>query len=119
GASGVGDSTIVSEFCRRLSDRKRLGASFFFTRRIPEHASTRFFFNTIAFQLANMQPDALHNIIVSAAWNYLKHGGGAQQQQMGYACEDLVRGPFRELAKLDSHPPIFLVIDGLDQCTGE
>ncbi|KAI0702230.1 hypothetical protein C8Q76DRAFT_697944 [Earliella scabrosa] len=122
GAAGMGKSTIASELCRQLDDSKRLGASFFFTRGPQGPNSALSFFNTIAFQLATLlDSDALHNAIVSAAREHLKRGGGSQQQQMEYACEDLVRGPLGQLSQSKSNPhfPIFVVVDALDECTAE
>ncbi|KAI0704034.1 hypothetical protein C8Q76DRAFT_631716, partial [Earliella scabrosa] len=122
GAAGMGKSTIASELCRQLDDSKRLGASFFFTRGPQGPNSALSFFNTIAFQLATLpDSDALHNAVVSAAREYLKRGGGSQQQQLQYACEDLVRGPLGQLSESKSNPhsPIFFVVDALDECTAE
>ncbi|KAI0702224.1 hypothetical protein C8Q76DRAFT_802514 [Earliella scabrosa] len=123
GAAGMGKSTIASEFCRRLDKSKRLGASFFFTRGPQGLNSVLPFFNTIAFQLATLQPDLLHDAIVSAAREHLLKGGGSQQQQLEYACEDLVRGPLGQLSESESestpHSPIFVVVDALDECTAE
>ena len=86
GAAGMGKSTIASELCRRLDNSKRLGASFFFTRGLQGPNSVRTFFNTIACQLATLQPDALHDLIVTAARAHLARGGSSQQIE--YACED-------------------------------
>ena len=105
GAAGMGKSTIASELCRQFDDSKRLGASFFFTRGPQGPNSALSFFNTIAFQLATLlDSDALHNAIVSAAREHLKRGGGSQQQQMEYACEELVRGPLAQLSASESNP---------------
>ncbi|KAI0702220.1 hypothetical protein C8Q76DRAFT_802509 [Earliella scabrosa] len=122
GYAGMGKSTIASELCRQLDNSKRLGASFFFTRGPQGPNSALSFFNTIAFQLATLlDSDALHNAIVSAAREHLKRGGGSQQQQMEYACKDLVRGPLGQLSesKTNPHFPIFVVVDALDECTAE
>ncbi|KAI0704024.1 hypothetical protein C8Q76DRAFT_697383 [Earliella scabrosa] len=122
GAAGMGKSTIASELCRQLDESKRLGASFFFTRGPQGPNSALYFFNTIAFQLATLlESDALHHTIVSAVREHLKRGGGSQQQQMEYACEDLVRKPLQTLAESESqhHSPIFIVVDALDECTAE
>ncbi|KAI0704033.1 hypothetical protein C8Q76DRAFT_599895, partial [Earliella scabrosa] len=122
GAAGMGKSTIASELCRQLDNSKRLGASFFFTRGPQGLNSVLSFFNTIAFQLATLpNSDALHDALVSAARDHIKRGGGAQQQQMQYACEELVRKPLQNLSKSTSEPrsPIFVVVDALDECTAE
>ncbi|KAI0702233.1 hypothetical protein C8Q76DRAFT_234242 [Earliella scabrosa] len=117
GAAGMGKSTIASEFCRRLSDQNRLGASFFFTRGTQGLNSIRGFFNTISYQLAVSQPDPLHDIIVAAARKHLAKGGASQNMKV--ACEDLIRAPLRDISALPSHAPIFVVIDALDECTAE
>ncbi|KAI0704045.1 hypothetical protein C8Q76DRAFT_753389 [Earliella scabrosa] len=119
GAAGMGKSTIAFEFCRRLDESERLGASFFFTRGLQGPNSALSFFNTIAFQLATLQPDAFHDAIISAAREHLKRGGGAQQQQLEYACHDLLRGPLKTLSESGSPSPIFVVVDALDECTAE
>ena len=117
GAAGMGKSTIASEFCRRLSDQNRLGASFFFTRG-TQLSSTRGFFNTIAYQLATLQPDRMHDAVVSAARKHLTKGGASQN--MKDACEDLVRTPLnRDVSVLPFNAPIFIVVDALDECTAE
>ncbi|KAI0704030.1 hypothetical protein C8Q76DRAFT_823520 [Earliella scabrosa] len=121
GHAGMGKSTIVSEFCRYLdlSTPRRLGASFFFTRGLQGPNSYRSFFNTIASQLATLQPDTFHDLIVSAARKHQNDGAGAVQQHMKLACEDLVLTPLRELAKSGSCPTIFVVVDALDECTAD
>ncbi|KAI0704005.1 hypothetical protein C8Q76DRAFT_683990 [Earliella scabrosa] len=117
GAAGMGKSTIASEFCRRLSDQNRLGASFFFTRGTQGLNSIRGCLNTIAYQLAVSQPDPLHDIIVAAARKHLAKGGASQNMKV--ACEDLIRAPLRDISALPPHAPIFVVIDALDECTAE
>ncbi|KAI0702121.1 hypothetical protein C8Q76DRAFT_824886 [Earliella scabrosa] len=117
GAAGMGKSTVASEFCRRLSDQNRLGASFFFTRGTQGLNSIRGFFDTIAYQLATLQPDRMHDVIVAAARKHLVKGGSSQN--MRDACEDLVRAPLRNIPMSASDSPIFIVVDALDECTAE
>ncbi|KAI0704020.1 hypothetical protein C8Q76DRAFT_631733, partial [Earliella scabrosa] len=121
GHAGMGKSTIASEFCRYLDSSipRRLGASFFFTRGLQGPNSYRSFFNTIASQLATLQPDTFHNLIVSAARKHQNDRAGAAQQHMKLACEELVRAPLHELAQSGPCPPIFIVVDALDECTAE
>ncbi|KAI0704038.1 hypothetical protein C8Q76DRAFT_801811 [Earliella scabrosa] len=116
GAAGTGKSTICSELCRRLSEQDLLGASFFFTRGVQGPNSARSFFNTIAFQLATLQPDSLNDRIVSVCKKHLQN---KQSPSIEDACEDLVRGPLLALPKNGSSNPIFLVVDALDECTSE
>ncbi|KAI0702128.1 hypothetical protein C8Q76DRAFT_697862 [Earliella scabrosa] len=119
GAAGMGKSTIASEFCQHLEAKGALGASFFFTRGLQGPNSYGSFFNSIAFQLATLQPDTFHDIIVSAARKHQSNGAGAAQQHMTLACEDLVQAPLRKLANSGPCPPIFIVVDALDECTAE
>ncbi|TFK84875.1 hypothetical protein K466DRAFT_588532 [Polyporus arcularius HHB13444] len=55
GHAGTGKSIIASEFSRRLQERGRLGASFFFTRGVQDLNSPRKVFSTIFYQLARSQ----------------------------------------------------------------
>ncbi|KAI0702222.1 hypothetical protein C8Q76DRAFT_697939 [Earliella scabrosa] len=119
GAAGMGKSTIASEFCQHLDSKGVLGASFFFTRGLQGPNSYGAFFNSIAFQLATLQANTLHDIIVSAARKHQKKGGGSQQQRMELACADLVLAPLREISPRGSCSPIFVVVDALDECTAD
>ncbi|TFK79096.1 hypothetical protein K466DRAFT_668231 [Polyporus arcularius HHB13444] len=111
GEAGTGKSTIASEFAKRLQGRGRLGASFFFTRGVQELNSPRKVFSTIASQLARSQP-ALRGLIVDAAREHLKT---APLQQLEREFEHLIHQPLSALPS--SHPPIFVVVDALDECT--
>ena len=113
GHAGTGKSTIASEFSKRLQERGRLGATFFFTRGVQDLNSPRKFFSTIATQLAHSQPE-LRTPIVDAAREHLNI---AVLQQLERQFEDLLLKPLATLPA--SHPPIFLVVDALDECTEE
>ncbi|KAI0702125.1 hypothetical protein C8Q76DRAFT_824890 [Earliella scabrosa] len=119
GAAGMGKSTIASEFCQHLDSKGVLGASFFFTRGLQGPNSYGSFFNSIAFQLATLQADTFHDLIVSAARKHQNDGAGAVQQHMELACKELVRAPLLELANSGSYPLIFIVVDALDECTSD
>ncbi|KAI0742092.1 hypothetical protein C8Q80DRAFT_1197930 [Daedaleopsis nitida] len=110
GGAGTGKSTIASEFARRLHDAHDLGASFFFVRGVEDLASTRLFFPTMAYQLAQCQ-DEVRPHIIAAAREHLKHG---RHQQMKYEAENLVRRPLRAVGK--QHQAVFIVVDALDEC---
>lgn len=111
GGAGTGKSTIASEFARRLDEYGILGASFFFIRGMEDLATTRLFFPTIAYQLAHSQ-SALRQPIVIAAREHLKQG---KNQQMKYEAGNLLQHPLRTVD--GRHPPIFLIVDALDECT--
>ena len=113
GHAGTGKSTIASEFSKRLQERGRLGATFFFTRGVQDLNSPRKFFSTIATQLARSQPE-LRIPIVDAAREHLNI---TVLQQLERQFEDLLLKPLATLPA--SHPPIFLVVDALDECTEE
>ena len=110
GEAGTGKSTIASQFAKRLEERGRLGASFFFTRGKPDLNSPRKFFATIASQLAQTQP-ALRLPVIAAAREHLKV---AVLQQLEKEFHDLLEEPLSALPA--SHPPIFIIIDALDEC---
>ncbi|KAI0686341.1 hypothetical protein C8T65DRAFT_747435 [Cerioporus squamosus] len=113
GEAGTGKSTIASEFSKRLEERGRLGASFFFTRGVLDLDSPRKFFSTISSQLARSQ-SALRVPVVNAAREHLK---SAALQRLEREFEDLVRKPLSALPS--DHDPIFVVVDALDECTKE
>ncbi|KAM5544476.1 hypothetical protein V8D89_002136 [Ganoderma adspersum] len=113
GGAGTGKSTIASEFARRRDDEKDYGASFFFVRGVEDLDSTRLVFPTLAYQLAQSQ-DALRTHIVNAAHEHLKRG---KTQQMKYEAPNLLHRPVHEVSS--RHPPVFLVIDALDECSEE
>nr|VWO98128.1 Glucose transporter rco-3 [Ganoderma boninense] len=113
GGAGTGKSTIASEFARRRDDKKDYGASFFFVRGVADLDSTRLVFPTLAYQLAQSQ-DALRAHIVNAAHEHLKRG---KTQQMKYEAPNLLHQPVHEVS--GRHPPMFLVIDALDECSEE
>ncbi|PIL29476.1 hypothetical protein GSI_08418 [Ganoderma sinense ZZ0214-1] len=113
GGAGTGKSTIASEFARRRDDKHDYGASFFFVRGVSDLDSTRLVFPTLAYQLAQSQ-DALRAHIVNAAHEHLKRG---KTQQMKYEAPNLIHQPVHEVS--GRHPPVFLVIDALDECSEE
>ncbi|KAH9912091.1 uncharacterized protein BXZ73DRAFT_107637 [Epithele typhae] len=109
GAPGVGKSTIAAEFAQRLGHR--LGASFFFARGIADTSSTRLFFRTIAYELAHSQGD-LHDVFVQAVRDHIHDVDDLLPQDTG---KILFRDPLL-LAEPRDDDPVFLVIDGLDEC---
>ena len=112
GAAGLGKSSIAHHFCTRLDDseKRSLGASFFFERGGGDLESTRLFFPTLAYQLATSQPQLRSPITIAARGHYER---GAMQQ-MQYTFEDLFRVPL--VGAPIQEGPIILVIDGLDEC---
>ena len=113
GEAGFGKSTIASAFCQILSEEKRLGASFFFARDVDELSTPEQFFRTIAVQLARFQ-NGLRTNIIRGAREHLKRGS---KQQIKYQYEDLVAEPLSQLPT--DNPPIFIVVDALDECASQ
>ena len=111
GEAGTGKSTIAWEFSKRLQARGRLGASFFFARGVQDLNSPRMFFSTIASQLAISQ-NALRTPVINAAREHLKV---TTTQQLEDEFNDLILKPLSALPI--SHPPVFVVVDALDECT--
>ncbi|KAH9911122.1 uncharacterized protein BXZ73DRAFT_108234 [Epithele typhae] len=109
GAPGLGKSTIAADFAQRLGHR--LGASFFFARGIADTSSTRLFFRTIAYQLAYSQGD-LHDVFAKAVRDHIHDIDDLLPQDTG---KILFRDPLL-LAEPRDDDPVFLVIDGLDEC---
>jgi hypothetical protein len=60
--AGTGKSTIARTIARKLDNKGRLGASFFFSKGYGDLGRAAKFFTIIAFQLANVLP-ALKNIL--------------------------------------------------------
>jgi NACHT domain len=109
--AGTGKSTVARTVARKYFERKRLGASFFFSRGGGDVSHAGKFFTSIAVQLANNAP-CLQRYICDAIRD---HGDIASQSLRDQWCQLL----FRPLSKLDgnSSPSSFiLVIDALDEC---
>ena len=111
GGAGTGKSTVASELAKRLSNQGKLGASFFFDRGVADLNSTKMFFSTIAYQLANWTKGTLRQPIVDAAREHLTQG---KSQAMQYEASALFHGPLKHANK---ESPVFVVIDALDECT--
>lgn len=115
GGAGLGKSAIAHQLCTRLDvskDRPQLGASFFFVRGDESLSSGHLLSPTFLHQLALSQP-TLYPHIITVVREYLQRG---DKQNIGYASEDLLRKALRNLSASDHLSPIFLVVDGLDEC---
>ncbi|KAM5544472.1 hypothetical protein V8D89_002132 [Ganoderma adspersum] len=113
GGLGTGKSTIASEFARQRYNKGDYGASFFFVHGEAGLDSTHLVFPTLARQLAYTQR-ALRPHIVHAAREHLKKG---KHQPMKYDALNLLHQALRNASV--QHPPVFLVIDALNECTEE
>ena len=111
GHAGTGKSAIASEFAERLEQHGRLGASFFFNRGVKDLNSPSKVSATNAMQLLRSQ-SALRIPVVEAARG---HVSSVTLQQLENEYEDLLSKPLATLHP--DHPPIFVVVDALDECT--
>ncbi|GJE92344.1 AAA-16 domain-containing protein [Phanerochaete sordida] len=121
GYAGTGKSAVAHRLCRHLaggeftleSCTSLLGASFFFVRGTGNTASALFLVPTVARQLAECHP-ALRACVVAAARTYTPQG---HLQQVRYAFEGLLKSFAADMHFERPNTRIFLVLDGLDECT--
>jgi len=109
GMAGTGKSTISRTVAQDLAERKRLAASFFFTRGKKDISHSRMFFTTIAAQLANSLP-VLRPFISDAIDNnpaIFKRGLREQWNQL--ILNPLKNAPTQSIQ-------LIVVIDALDEC---
>lgn len=111
GWAGTGKTTIALTVAREYSKRKRLGASFFFSRDGGDLASTRKFVATIAVQLAEVSPQ-LRSYILNATVATLRIHRLSLYDQW----ERLILQPLAQLSKEAFPHPLAIVIDALDEC---
>jgi len=109
GMAGTGKSTISRTIARALAEKKRLAASFFFTRGKKDISHSRMFFTTIAAQLAISLP-VLRPFISDAIDNnpaIFKRGLREQWDQL--ILNPLKNAPTQSIQ-------LVVVIDALDEC---
>lgn len=114
GMAGTGKSAIARTVADIFYRKKRLGASFFFSRGQGLRAETTAFFTTIAVQLTTTVPDVTPHICDSISHNWEIHG-----QSLSNQWEDLILQPLSTLGARILIPLVLvLVIDALDECMG-
>jgi len=114
GMAGTGKSTIARTIAQEYYNRKRLGASFFFSRGVGDRSHAGMFFTTIAVQLAHML-SALKQHIYTAVGEHNDIAGRRQRDQW----EHLILQPLSKLMATSCQSPLILVIDALDECDGD
>jgi len=114
GLAGTGKSTIARTVARRYFERKRLGASFFFSRGGGDVGHAGKFFTSIAVQLAYNAP-WLRRYISEAAEEQIDIANHSLRDQW---CQLIIR-PLLRLDKRLSPSSYLLVIDALDECDNE
>ncbi|KKP04664.1 hypothetical protein THAR02_03207 [Trichoderma harzianum] len=111
GMAGTGKTTISLTIAHEYHHKKRLGASFFFSRGGGDLASTKKFAATIAVQLAEQSPE-LRRLILKATTLNPRIGHLNLYNQW----EKLVLEPLRDLLLSSSvQQPLLIVVDALDE----
>ena len=111
GLAGTGKSTIARTVACEYSERKRLGASFFFSRGGGDVSHAGKFFTSIAVQLANNAPP-LQRCICEA----IREHSDITSKSLRDQWRQLVLGPLSKLSD-DPRPSSYvLVVDALDGC---
>lgn len=113
GKAGEGKSTIAKTLAEALQDQDMLGASFFFKRSHADRGSARFFFPTIAAQLAQ-KIDGLGSAIAKV----LDVETSRYDKSVQIQFEDLIAAPLRGSSEplRSTHGGLVIVVDALDEC---
>ena len=115
GMAGTGKSTIARTVARKLKERGRLGASFFFSRGQGDRGHAKRFFVTLARQFAEAIP-ALKEDICEA----LVKCSGIAQKALYDQWSELVFKPLQKLPEnQDQSQVVIILIDALDECDGD
>jgi hypothetical protein len=111
GLAGTGKSTIARTIAYEYYNRKRLGASFFFSRGGGDVSHAGKFFTSIAVQLANNAP-SLQRYICEAIRERCDIASKSLREQW----RQLVLGPLSKLSDNSRPSSYVLVVDALDEC---
>ncbi|KAI9765710.1 MAG: hypothetical protein M1840_007143 [Geoglossum simile] len=114
GLAGTGKSTIARTVARKYSERKCLGASFFFSRGGSDVSHAVKFVTTIAVQLANNAPP-LQRYICEA----IKEHNDIASKSLLDQWRQLILGPLSKLHGSSYPFSYILVVDALDECDDE
>ncbi|KAG1777331.1 hypothetical protein EV702DRAFT_273498 [Suillus placidus] len=121
GMAGVGKSAVaftVAERMRTLSvTDKRLGATFFFSRKHTKRRTTGYFFATLAYQLATNFPSIREDVnrVIREDPALLGPDKSLREQMNALFLRHLRTLRF----KLAKSLPVVFVIDAIDECTSE
>jgi ankyrin repeat protein len=117
GMAGTGKSTIARTLAHAFASRKRLGASFFFSRSQSDLCHATKFFTTIAAQLANRSP-TLRRCIFEAIAKHNDNDNDIAHLALSCQWRQFVFQPLSKLEADSLQSPLILVIDALDECEG-
>lgn len=108
GLAGTGKSAIAQTVATHEAGRKRLGASFFFSRDRAQQKNPLLLFPTIAFQLARFDPQYKQRLAESL------EDSAAPDAHVLEQLSGLIVKPW--LASGPRPTPILIIIDALDEC---
>ncbi|CAE6478525.1 unnamed protein product [Rhizoctonia solani] len=113
GMAGTGKTTIAYSFCAELDARRKLAASFFCSRLLPECRDTNLILPSIAYQLARFS-----HPFQFALSKVLERDPDVHTRLPQIQFDALIAKPLLEVqATLPSD--LVVVIDGLDECKDE
>jgi hypothetical protein len=112
--AGTGKSTIAHTAARDYFERRRLAASFLFSRGGGDVGNAAKFVTTISMQLATHIPNVKESVCDAIAErnNIASLSLAGQWQQ-------LVIGPLLKIEDTDVSSPYLVVVDAFDECEGE
>ncbi|KAF7507209.1 hypothetical protein GJ744_010891 [Endocarpon pusillum] len=114
GLAGTGKSTIARTVARNYFDKKRLAASFFFSRGGGDVSNADKFVISIAVQLARNIPH-LHQHVCDA----IKERSDIVSRTLRDQWHELVLRPLSKLNRKASSSSYILIVDALDECAKE
>ena len=116
GPAGAGKSAIAQTVSETYSARGQLAASFFFSRSASSRSHTRWFFTTIAHQIAHSMPQ-MRQAICKAVEDDMQ----ILHKQHSAQLKQLLIIPLLSLSSSSSalNPPFLVIVDGLDECNGD
>lgn len=113
--AGTGKSAIARTLARKLSKKKQLGASFFFSRGRGDRGNASKFFTSIAYQLSRcgIENGALESLILKAVERHPDISTRAKRDQWKH----LIQEPLSQMKSHSAHGIVLtIVIDALDEC---
>ncbi|KAG9035105.1 hypothetical protein FS837_002033, partial [Tulasnella sp. UAMH 9824] len=110
GMAGIGKSAIAHTIAEQEDQKRRLGASFFFSRGEADRRNPHLVYPTIAFQLAGFD-NSLRGTIIQALEQDADIGHAMMQKQF----EQLILGPLAQFE--GTAKTIVFVLDALDECS--
>jgi len=109
GMAGTGKSTISRTIAQELAEKKRLAASFFFTRGKKDISHSRMFFTTIAAQLAKSLP-----VLQTSISDAIDNNPDIFRQGLREQWNQLILNPLKNAPTQSIQ--LVVVIDALDEC---